>query len=388
MVEFNIKDLKQIVVPIRFARAISGFSERASPEVDDRGFGMGTRPSGWSGTDVRGAMIGLMVNFDTQIKVVREDIDETAPLYVTCTAPSVIRVIEPTGGGPLPANGIFKVKGLTARGAAGKIEVRLGSATGPVLGELEPHVFGMCRIPIQPHRVQCDTAAATGERSDTPIDEVLRRVRAIWWPCGIHIVYDPASRPIIDDNIQLSVLNQVKWVGDDSWAEVRRVLGLQRTRLGLAPGTNDHAINWYIIPRFNRAEWSGIGISRTKANEIGSDTGVLTAANAVDYSERGIEDAAWVLAHEIGHFLRLPHVQNRNRDNPVRDTYGRRQLMYPIQGLPPAAGAGLQSAPRINDVGYGHRVNGFLITMKNLAHHSTDGECARAIGSFRSGAWF
>jgi hypothetical protein len=389
MIALSTKDLHQIIVPIRFTRAITGFSERASPEVDDRGFAVGTRPSGWSSTDVRGPMVGLMVNFEVQVKVVREDIDDTAPLYVACTEPSVVQLVEPATGGPLPADGIFKIRGLTTRGSPGKIEVRLGSTTGPVLGELEPHVLGPFRIPIQPHRVRCDTAANTGARPNLPIERILRRVRAIWWPCGIHIVYDAATRPIQDDNITLNTLNQVRDPDVDAWAEVIRVLGLQRTRLGLAAGTNDRAINWYIIPRFSDATTVGLGVSRQTATAIGSDTGVFTTADGVTGNEREIERLARTLAHEIGHFLTLKHVQDRNADNAVTDTYGRRQLMYPISWLEAAvANPGLQDVPRTNDVGYGNEARGCLITMKNHAHHSTDGECATAIRTYGRGTWF
>jgi hypothetical protein len=389
MIEFTVKDLHQIIVPIRFSRAITGFSERGSPEVDDRGCVMGTRPSSWSTTDVRGPMVGLMVNSEAQIKVVREDIDDAAPLYITCTEPTVLQLVEPSTGGPLPDTGIFKIRGMSTRGAPGKVQARLGSTTGPILGELEPHVLGPLRIPIQPHRVRCDTAAGNGTRPNIPIERILRRVRAIWWPCGIHIVYDAATRPIIDDNITLGTLDQVRDPDADAWAEVIRVLRLQRTRLGLAAGTNDRAINWYIIPGFSDADTVGLGVSRRTANAVGSDTGVFTTANGVAGNEREIERVARTLAHEIGHFLNLQHVQNRHADNPVSDTYGRRQLMFPISWLPPAvASPGLLDTPRTNNVGYGNEARGCLITMKNLAHHSSDGECATAMRTYGLGTWF
>ncbi|MBN2492232.1 MAG: hypothetical protein JXQ29_15405 [Planctomycetes bacterium] len=386
MIEFHAKDLQQIVVPIRFTRAITGFSRRSAPEVDDRGFAMGTRPPGWSSTTAYGPMVGLMVNSEMRIKVEREDIDAEAPLYVTCTEPSVLRIVAPTDGGPLPDDGVLTVRGLTARGSPGRIEVRLGSTIGPILGRLEPHVFGAYRIPVQAHRVRCDTATATGIRPNLPVERILRRVRAIWWPCGIHVVYDAASRPVIDtDVVRVATLNQVNL---GSGAEVASVFGLQRARLGLPAGTNDQAVNWYIIPRFTNANTVGLGRSRVRANSVGTDTGVITTADGVT-NDTEIERVARTLAHEIGHFLRLPHVQQRNADNPVRDTFGRRQLMYPISWLENAVGgAGLLTVPRTNNVGYGHTVRGCLITMKNHAHHSTDGECGTARSTYRSGAWY
>jgi hypothetical protein len=194
---------------------------------------------------------------------------------------------------------------------------------------------------------------------------------------------------VVDDNLTVATLNQIRDPDADAWAEVKRALTLQRTRLGLAAGTNDQAINWYIIPRFSDATTVGLGISRTTANALHSDTGVFTTADGVAGNEREIERVARTLAHEIGHFLTLQHVANRHADNPVKDTFGRRSLMYPISWLEAAiASPGLMETPRTNDVGYGNEVRGCLISMKNHSHLSTDGECGTANRVFRRGTWY
>ncbi len=388
MITFNVKDNKQIIVPIRFARATVGFSTRDDPDLDDRGFDRGKAVYGLSTTDVRGPLVGLMVNHTVNLRVVREDIDDTAPLYITCTEPSVIEIVEPAGGGPLPNTGIFRIKGTTSRGSAGKVQVRLGSTSGPVLGELEPHVFSRYILPITPHRVRIDTATATGTRPDVPIERILRRVRAIWWPCGIDIRFDPATRPIVDDNIRLSTVDTVRDPDEDNWAEVKRVLGLQRQRLGLAAGTNDQSINWYIIHRFSDANTVGLGIRRQLADTLNCDPGIFTTANGVN-NDRQIERVARTVAHEIGHFLTLEHVQNRHADNPVEDTYGRRQLMFPISWLPTSpTPRTLTTTPRVDNVGYGQEVRGCLLTLKNHLKHETDKETTLARTAVRRGQWF
>jgi hypothetical protein len=388
MITFNIKDDKQIIVPFRFARGRDGFSTRDDPDIDDRGFTRGRAVSGLSTTDARGPMLGLMLNHTVHLKVVREDIDDTAPLYITCTEPDVIEIVEPTGGGPLSNTGIFRIKGNTASGSPGKVQVRLGSATGPVLGEIEPHVFSRYTLPITPHRVRIDTSTATGTRPNIPVERILRRARAIWWPCGIEIRFDPATRPIVDDNIQLGTVDVVRDPDVDNWAEVKRVLGLQRQRLGLAAGTNDQAINWYIINRFTDADTVGLGIRRQLANTLNCDPGIFTTANGVN-NDREIERVARTVAHEIGHFLTLEHVQNRHADDPVEDTYGRRQLMFPISWLPASpAPRALNTTPRIDDVGYGREVRGCLFTLKNHPRHATDKESTSARTAIRRGQWF
>jgi hypothetical protein len=258
---------------------------------------------------------------------------------------------------------------------------------------LEPHVFGRLRVPIQPHLVTINSSSATGTEPVIPIDTMLQRIRAIWWPCGIDIVNDAAARPIAHDSIQLARVDQCEPPGADNWAEIKRVLGLQRSRLGLAAGTNDPAINWYVVRDFRQTTpgrvWWGWGISRPTATSISStDTGIITATAPLA-NARGDEMVAKMIAHEIGHFFTLQHAQNRNFDNPALDTYARRMLMYPNVDISPFASppATLGNGLRINNVGYGDQEAGCLLTLKRHLHHASDGEAARARGAIMGGNW-
>ena len=392
MIRFTVTDELQTVVPIRFERAIHGFSRRDAPEVDDCGWIQGSPAAGWAHPVLRGPMVGLMAGSTVRVKVVREDIDATAPLFVTVEDPSKIEIVLPAANAAIPADGIIEIMGLTAHGAPGKVQVRLGSITGPILGELEPHIFARLRIPITVHRVRIDQGATHGTVPNQPIERMVRRMRAIWWPCGIDIVFDPHRRPIVDDHIALARRNEVNDPANDAWAEVKQILGLQRARLRLPAGTKDRSINWYIIDKFSPDASGfttvGLGIRPELAHRLHADPGILTTADGVT-TEREIERAARTVAHEIGHFFTLKHVQERNSGNPVTDTYGRRQLMFPISFLPAAVSPRtLLSAPRTDDVGYGHEVRGCLVTMKNHRHHSTDGEAATAQRVIRSGRWY
>jgi hypothetical protein len=396
MIQFTVTDEHQIVVPLAFKRGSDDdLPHMDSPELDDRGFRRGRDQSGLSATDSRGPMIGLMVDSTVKIRAAREDIDDSAPIFISVTDADKIEIVAPQGGGPVPADGIFQIKGKTARGAPGKVQARLGSATGPVLAELEPHIFGRLRVPIQPHLVTINTASATGTEPNIPIDTMIRRIRAIWWPCGIEIVHDTAARPTVHDTIQLSRVDLCNPPGADSWGEIKQVLGLQRTRLSLAAGTNDPALNWYIVQDFRQLTagrtWWGWGVSRTTANGISStDTGIITAAAPLALPGiRGAEMMAKMIAHEIGHFFTLHHAQDRNYDNPALDTYARRMLMYPNLDISPFASppTTLENGLRINNVGYGNREGGCLLTLKRHLHHASDGEAARARGAIVGGNW-
>jgi hypothetical protein len=394
MIQFTVTDEHQIIVPLAFKRGRhDDVPHQDAPELDDRGFRRGRDQSGLSATDARGPMVGLMADSTVRIGIAREDIDDSAPIFITATDSDKIEIVAPDGGGPLPADGVFQVKGRTARGAPGKIQARLGSATGPVLAELEPHIFGRLRVPIQPHLVTVNSSSATGTEPNIPLDAMLRRIRAIWWPCGIDIVHDAAARPVAHDTIQLTRVDLCEPPGADNWAEFKRVLGLQRSRLSLPAGTNDPAINWYVVRDFRQTTpgrvWWGWGVSRPTATSIGSpDTGIVTATAPLA-NARGDEMVAKMIAHEIGHFFTLQHAQNRNYDNPALDTYARRMLMYPNVDISPFATppGTLGNGLRVNDVGYGSQEAGCLLTLKRHLHHASDGEAARARGAIFGGNW-
>jgi hypothetical protein len=375
MIRFNVIDDHQIIVPLRFARAGTGSAWRDRPEIDDRGYLMGTRPSGWGETDTRGAMVGLTVNFRTKIKVVREDIDDETPLFVTTENPDVVEVLDPDNGGPIPEDGIFRVRGKTARGSPGRIYIRLGAIDGPILAELEPHVFAKRTLKLTFHQVRIDDSTHTGTRATLPIDRLARRVRAIWWPCGLDMEYDPRRRPVVSDNITFARQNEVNDPANDHWAEVKRTLNL---------GGWDDNVHAFIIDKFtpdaSGLTTVGMGIRPDLATRLHCAPGILLTADGVVGNDAEIERTARTLAHEIGHFLTLEHVQRKNASTPpARDTYSRRQLMYPLSTVETqVTPRTLMGDRRFNNNGYGNRVRGWLITMKNHAHHSTDGECGSA----------
>lgn len=380
-------DRKHVVVPLRVVRAITGVTEADAPDVDDRGWVMGTRPGTWGETELRGPMVGLMVGGGpVRLRVVREDLDDTAKLFIKSTKPDLVAVTEPTNGGPLPADGVFKIKGVKDVANQGvAVQIRLGSADGPVLGEIEPHIFNPLRIPIRPHFVRIDAGTVTGDVPDQPIQRIVDRMKAIWKPCGVELTWDGTT---VTDTIRLAVANQVKLDGPDPFGEPKLVLGLQRKRLNLPASQRDRQINWYIIGSFSTATTVGLGIHRALADQLSTDPGIFTTADGVD-NDAEFERVARTVAHEIGHFFTLAHVQNRNADNAVQDTYGMRQLMFPLSFFDAVTGVGsLTKVPRRQEVGYGDLVRGCLITLKNHSGHATDGECATARKAISENRWF
>src|SRR5262249_156653 len=140
-IQLRVRKRKQVIVPVRFTRAVTGPPVLDALDIDDRGFQMGTRPETWGASDALGAMLAITFNGVIRVKLLREDIDASCPLVIRSSDTKIVEMVDPSGGGLAVADGVFKIRGLvdTVRHPV-VIEVRLGGQQGPVIGELEPHV--------------------------------------------------------------------------------------------------------------------------------------------------------------------------------------------------------------------------------------------------------
>jgi hypothetical protein len=377
MIRLNITDQKQIVVPLRFRRATDTDAEREFPEIDDRGYHMGTRAGTWGQSKARGPMVGLTVGFPVTVRILREDIDAGVPLFAKSTDTGVVKIVEPASGGPIPASGDLKILGVADfanRPVA--VEIRIGSTTGPIIAEIEPHIFTPKKVKLVVHNIRVDDTTGSGTRATLPIAQMAERVRSIWWPSGLDMDYDPAARPDQDNNITLAVKDEVKLHGG-GFGEVP---GLLRQHSVL-----DDKVHLFIINRFTPnpatpgSSVVGLGVTPDLATQLNCPPGIFVTSQGVAGNNAAIELRARTIAHEIGHFLTLEHVHRRNADNPAGDTCSRRQLMYPISNVQAeVTPRTLTSDHRFNDNGYGNRIRGWMLTLKNLDHHETDDEVAKA----------
>jgi hypothetical protein len=408
-IRVHVQNRFQIIVPVRVDRAVRGIPVLDAPDVDDRGW-INNRAAGLNQDDARGALFGTSVGDVVRLKVVREDLDDTVPLFVTTTG-NQVAIDQPKGGGPLPADGIFFVRSLADTTTGSKIQVRLGSAGGAVICEADAHTFTPSTLFITPHvctihSANAATVAAGGGTGQPPtvngnlLDDAQLTaifdtiVRPIWRPAGVEFTVGAVQQEVFtgtdgftQDNVALQGTTQFQTV----FARNRQ------------PGT----CNIYLLHTTD--QFLGLGLNFEARGVLGANnSGIMVGVNgrlnsAGVFGARRSTGADLVhelgndVAHEIGHFLTLAHADNVNGFPGRVDSYNRRFLMHPINPLPPAVNPPTGVPPRFDDIGYGqintvdnngnpivrgHR--GCLLTLKDHPSHTTDGEVVAARRRFRS----
>jgi hypothetical protein len=147
---------------------------------------------------------------------------------------------------------------------------------------------------------------------------------------------------------------------------------------------NAHFVKCIDIPTY--PELLGLGLSRSNAAAYGlPQPGIILADTNLNGDNR-VGDTMWLgndLAHEIGHFLQLEHPEKKQPPNERKDFWSRRMLMHNFN-LQAASGDWR------DDFGYGSSGGdirrGCMVTMKNLAQLTTDGECTTARATITSPA--
>jgi hypothetical protein len=133
---------------------------------------------------------------------------------------------------------------------------------------------------------------------------------------------------------------------------------------GYDPSVSDsHSFIHPLVVMGDRA----VGAS-TIAN-VQTSTGVATTVTISSYVDRASPAMLGNdLAHEIGHFLGLKHVESHDLDKQLRDTWTRKRLMHP--GNPLSNYSDFKK-----NVGFGDNARGYQLTMRHLDGLSTDNEC-------------
>jgi len=350
-IQVKVRNNRQIIVPLRFGRAVTGRTVIDAPDVDDRGFAMGDRPGSWGSTNARGAMVGITAGDTVRLKVRREDIDGTAKLFVTSTDDSVLSIVAPAG--ELGADGVFSVKAVTdVAKTPVKIQVHLGAADGPVLAEMEPHVFQLRQVRVVAHLVTIN-GVATARTADSLVP-LFHNVNTVWRAAGVEFLYHKAET--VNDNVAgfatAGTVTTNLGASPPVFAEFSQVLNL-------TPDPN--GVNVYFVPAASESWW-GLTYDHDIARPTGYGVVIVDAGNP------------HVVAHELGHFLDLDiHAGEDRAGHHVRDDVANeRRMMFdwvPLDDTQPAYR---------HDVGYGNLIPGNLIDLKDFRVDASDGAVPRS----------
>jgi hypothetical protein len=397
------------VVPVRFARApdpddptvFSGPVDPDAPDPDDRGF-VASSEHGRAhpaGSAVLPAGLDQAVDFGvrpkTRVCLIRQDIDNGAPLFLSTETAGIISIDQPainppSVAGALPSAPITLIKFRAQAAGQTRLEVRFGSETGPVIHRLEVVVNPMIDVRMTTHvptingptlnDAAGNVLPADSNRTDQDILDFINDVNKIYFPYGIRIIPDAA----VD---RAGVLNLAHQGAVDDVTEFNTTTALNRVA---------HSINAYFVPAIveltdpknlvNPGTIGGVGLNLvTDPNHFG----LLVADFVTDATtNQNTPVDAHAVAHEVGHVLNLindptgqfVHVNRKvdpatGRENNVRDDIvSRRRLLYAFTDFGGPDG----DHPYRDDVGFGDNVVGPMLSIKQLNNDPTDLEMAEA----------
>ena len=362
----------QRIVPLRFQRAISGAPMPEFPDPDDRGWFRNGPAGNVAATNDHGFVVGVTEGDTVYVEVNRQKIENGADLFVKSSDETVMKVNQNLGTDKLFSvkEPLLRIEGISGGAGAtpkvARIQIRFGTNAGPIIGEISVWVYKKVNVNLVPHNVTIRSAAAAGIASAANIANIMDMVKAIWKPAGVSITV----AAIQNDTVTFATAGDAQWQ-----AEINTLLGTNWV---------PSSINAYFIHQITGTGGAtlGLGISRPNSVAFGTpNPGVILGDVTAGFARAGdTHFLANDLAHEIGHFFTLPHVdnvQNTNTQQGREDSWALRLLMHPTN-------THFFSDHR-NDTGYGvaaggNGYRGALISQKDLvdsgnaAHHSTDAE--------------
>jgi len=365
------------VVLVRFQRATTGDPDAAKPDIDDRG---------WSGQF--GPIMGIAKGSNATVRLRRERIAPTAPLFaVPSDNTALLCAGQPNYALPPTQDVDLVLSGITGGNPkVTTLDIRHGSATGPIIHKLTVWIFNPLTVKITPHMVTIKDAANPGIASAVNIANIIDRVKAIWKPCGVDFNVQATKNDTHTfanaGVLQASTMNAA---GTEVWgAEIGTLLSSNY----VASTINAYFVNQ--IAMVTNPGLLGLGLSRATAGSSGGalpQPGIILGdTNAAGIARAG--DSMWLandLAHEIGHFFGLWHPNQKEPPNERKDTWCRRMLMHNFNSMTSLG------AWRDTVVGYGvdstgSPRRGCLVTMKDLPQITTDGEATTVRGTISSAA--
>ncbi len=383
-IHVHVKKSQQAIVPIRFIRAVTGAPVKDAPDVDDRAFVMGARTGSWGNSAARGAQVAITEGDTIRVKVLREDIESTANLYVSSTDTSVIQVITPVSGAPIPNDDIISIKGIIdKKNSPVTVQIHYGAQDGPVIGEIEPHIFKLIRLRLAMHLVDIysgDTSRwnASAATLQTNMEALVQQANDIWRPVGVELRADNMLiiRDLIRRNPANGARSQFFHRSSASWRSLPSPLGATGNFTTTGTVTDNSAWGNSQYREFDTLIKLNFVRNRVNVYCVNSGTGWVGLSYVGLNRGLAIDDSAsnFDFAHELGHYLNLDHADENaaGTDADNKENWLLRRLMY--SNWPPA------TPPHRNNVGYGGGQYGALLSVKKLPgdYSKADGEVAKS----------
>ena len=362
------------IVPIQAKRAIeNGEPDDTHPDVDDRGFN----------DPEFGPVVSVTKGKTVIVRLTRKKLDAAAPLTVISSDTNIFTVADPADGKlPNTADMDVKITGVDGGGdkKEAKLRVQFGEKDAAItIFELNVWVFKPVDVDVTPHRITIDGGGAKGAKPVADIPKIMAKVQAIWGHYGINIIVHNT----IDKTVSMAAVNGVNDNPFDGTGEVNKLL------------TTDHVpktINAYFVQQILDADPNfitlGLGISRKTAKANGmTNPGIILADGPASLARGYVMFWANDLAHEIGHFFTLEHVENAQRPAEREDSWSRRMLMHVFNEMRnpnpfPDPPSNSKFRPRFITAGYGAGQNtgrrGCMVTLKHLKQLKFDAEVITA----------
>ncbi len=374
----------QRVSLVSFQRAIEGLPELNYPDIDDRGY---FRPAMFAGAGEvpnlgfdRGPVVGVTEGDTVFIEMKRERIDDKASLFVLSSNDKVMNVTAEDGKHNIPNSKTVKLKITGIKGGSGvmpnrseiEIRMRYGAYAEAIIGAMSVWVFKKLEVLLTLHIATIQDSSGNSLTANiTDTNTLIRRVKAVWQPCGISFTVNVNPVNPVYTFIKAGQVILLDKVNSNKDSEVDQLFKGEHH--------SDKSINAYFVNKILKPivdnDPLGFTIDSKEGKNFSINPGIV-----IQTDSGGI--LSMTLAHEIGHFLGLSHPDYKESSKGRKDIWAKRMIM--------AQSSVFGGSIRNIDVGYGKKVRGALITMKDLKdsknqrNHSTDPEWIRARESANS----
>jgi hypothetical protein len=359
------------IVLIQARRALdSANPDTTHPDVDDRGYA----------TPEFGPVTSVTKDKTVTVRLRRKKLDDSAPLTIVSSDSTICSIADPASGN-LPNTTDMDIQITGVDGGTDKREAILQVQAGRIIiFQLRVWVYKSIDVDVTPHAVTINGGGGTGGAPVANIAAVMAFVQAIWGHYGINVIVHPTR----NNTVNFATANGVDMSPLDASGEVATLLNTDH---------QTNTINAFFVRQILKAGAStgtlGLGFGKFFATQFHMPkTGVILAdggRSAADIVHWGND-----LAHEIGHFFDLQHIENgqtdigapTHADTSLEDSWSRRMLMHNwnhmlSQAVFPSS-TNQKFRPRFDDVGYTNLHRGCMVTLKHLSTRTTDGEVTSA----------